>query len=131
MATATLERAARRRRPSVPRSFGRRLLHLNWLGGLAGWFWLFIVMAPIYWIVITSLKTQTNYFVTNPMVPTSKPTLDNFRLVIHSGFSHYFVNSVIVTLGAVIPAVLVSFMAAYAIIRDGAAGSCARSTGCS
>ena len=81
--------------------------------------WLFIVMVPIYWIVITSLKTESNYFATNPLVPPGHPTLDNFRLVIHSDFIHYFVNSVIVTLGAVVPAVLVSFMAAYAIIRDG------------
>ena len=76
-------------------------------------------MAPIYWIIITSFKSQTNYFASNPMVPTSKPTLDNFRLVLDSDFTHYFVNSVIVTLAAVVPAVLVSFMAAYAIVRDG------------
>ena len=42
-------------------------------------------MMPIYWIVITSLKTQTNYFASNPLVPTSQPTLDNFRLVIALG----------------------------------------------
>ena len=121
MATATLEAAPHKERPGrgPRRSLGKRLLHLNWLGGLAGWIWLFIIIAPIYWIIITSLKSQTNYFSSNAMVPTSNPTLDNFRLVLDSGFSHYFVNSAIVTLGAVIPAVLVSFMASYAIIRDG------------
>jgi raffinose/stachyose/melibiose transport system permease protein len=77
------------------------------------------VMLPIYWIVITSLKTQANYFATNPLVPTGNPTLENFRLVIHSDFPRYFLNSVIVTFGAVIPAVLVAFMASYAIVRDG------------
>lgn len=101
------------------RSRGNRLLRLNWLGGLAGWIWLFIIIAPIYWIIITSLKSQTNYFSSNAMVPTSRPTLDNFRLVLDSGFTQYFVNSAVVTVGAVIPAVLVSFMASYAIIRDG------------
>jgi raffinose/stachyose/melibiose transport system permease protein len=118
VATATLASTdaapARRRRRVL-----RRALHLNWLGGLAGWFWLFVVMLPIYWIVITSLKTQANYFATNPLVPTGSPTLENFRLVIHSDFPRYFLNSVIVTFGAVIPAVLVAFMASYAIIRDG------------
>ena len=75
----------------------------NWLGGLAGWLWLVIVMVPIYWIVITSFKTQSNYYATNPLVPPTEPTLDNYRLVIESDFVRYFVNSVIVTLGAVVP----------------------------
>jgi raffinose/stachyose/melibiose transport system permease protein len=121
VATATLEAKAQQQAPAAKphRSVGRRLLHLNWLGGLAGWVWLVIIMAPIYWIVLTSFKSQTNYFQSNPMVPTTKPTLENFRLVLDADFSHYFVNTVIVTLGSVIPAVLVSFMASYAIIRDG------------
>jgi raffinose/stachyose/melibiose transport system permease protein len=120
MATATLEAPPDRAPVRAHRRSGvRRALHLNWLGGLAGWVWLFIVMVPIYWIVITSLKTQSNYFASNPLVPTSQPTLDNYRLVLRSDFASYFLNSVIVTAGAVIPAVVVSFMAAYAIIRDG------------
>src|SRR6478609_9171695 len=70
------------------------------------------------WIGIMSINSQSEYFVTNPFVPSSKPTLDAYRLVIDSGFIRYFFNSVIVTVGAVIPAVLVSFMAAFAIIRS-------------
>nr|WP_260439965.1 carbohydrate ABC transporter permease [Humibacillus xanthopallidus] len=75
-------------------------------------------MLPIYWIVITSIKSQAEYFVTNPFVPSSEPTLDAYRLVFEAGIVRYFVNSVIVTIGAVIPAVAVSFMAAFAIIRS-------------
>jgi raffinose/stachyose/melibiose transport system permease protein len=97
----------------------RSLLGLNWLGGTAGWLWLVIVMVPIYWIVITSFKTQSNYFSTNTLLPPTSPTLENYRLVIEADFIRYFLNSAIVTVGAVLPAVLVSFMAAYAIIRAG------------
>ncbi|MFI7673089.1 carbohydrate ABC transporter permease [Actinophytocola sp. NPDC049390] len=89
----------------------------NWLGGLAGWLWLAIIVIPIYWVLITSFKLQTNYYSSNPMVPPGDPTLENYRFVLESGFVTYFVNSVIATAGAVIPAVLVSFMAAYAIVR--------------
>jgi len=89
----------------------------NWLGGAAGWLWLLIVIVPIYWIVITSFKTQSNYFTTNPFAPPTEPTLENYQLVIESDFVRYFINSAIVTLGAVVPAVLLSFMAAYAIVR--------------
>jgi raffinose/stachyose/melibiose transport system permease protein len=98
---------------------GRAARRANWLGGAAGWLWLLIVLVPIYWIVITSFKTQSNYFLTNPLAPPSAPTLDNYRFVLEADFVRYFVNSVIVTLGAVGPAVLVSFMAAYAIVRAG------------
>jgi raffinose/stachyose/melibiose transport system permease protein len=89
----------------------------NWLGGLAGWLWLGIVIIPIYWIVITSFKTQSNYYASNPLRPPSSPTFHNYQLVIEGHFAQYFVNSVVVTAGAIIPAVLVSFMAAFAIVR--------------
>lgn len=99
------------------RRTGRVARRRNWLGGTAGWLWLAVVVIPLYWILITSLKAQSSYYATNPLVPPGNPTLDNYRMVIDSGFIRYFVNSVVVTAGAVIPAVIVSFMAAYAIVR--------------
>src|SRR4051812_28550709 len=96
----------------------RRFRNINWGAGILSSFWLFIVILPIYWIVITSIKSQAEYFVTNPFVPSKEPTLNAYRLVVESGFIRYFFNSVIVTVGAVVPAVLVSFMAAFAIIRS-------------
>ncbi len=108
--TTTVHRQRHRRTGKIAR---RR----NWLGGIAGWLWLAVVVIPLYWILITSLKEQSSYYTTNPLVPPSSPTMDNYRLVLDSDFIGYFVNSVIVTVGAVVPAVLVSFMAAYAIVR--------------
>jgi raffinose/stachyose/melibiose transport system permease protein len=104
--------------PPRPRRRAGERERRNWAGGTAGWLWLVIVLVPIYWIVITSLKTRANYFATNPLAPPSSPTLDNYRFVIEQDFARYFMNSVIVTLGAVVPAVVVSFMAAYAIVRS-------------
>ncbi len=101
--------------PKIRRNHRRH--GLNWLGGTAGWIWLAIVVVPIYWIVVTSLKTQSNYYVTNPLAPPSSPTLSNYDLVIKSDFLGYFVNSVIVAVGSIIPTLLVSFMAAFAIVR--------------
>ncbi|MFC7642934.1 hypothetical protein ACFQX6_19995 [Streptosporangium lutulentum] len=83
------------------------------------WLWLAIVIVPIYWIFITSFKAQSSYYATNPLAPPTEPTLDNYRLVVESDFPLYFLNSLIVTVGAVVPAVAVSFMAAYAIVRGG------------
>jgi raffinose/stachyose/melibiose transport system permease protein len=102
-------------RPSRRRHYGQ----YNWLGGVAGWFWLAVVIVPIYWIVITSFKSQDTYFGTNPLAPPTSPTLDNYKLVVQSDFPRYFLNSVIVAVGAVLPAVVIAFMAGYAIVRAG------------
>ena len=104
-----------------------RLGQLNWFGGTFGWLWLLVVMVPIYWIVITSFKAQSGYFGSNPLAPPTEPTLANYRLVVESDFARYFLNSVVVTLGAVVPAVLISFMASFAIVR-GAGGRVLRMT---
>jgi raffinose/stachyose/melibiose transport system permease protein len=100
-------------RHSRRKAAGRR----NWLGGLAGWLWLAVVLIPIYWIVITSFKTQSGYYATNAFKPPGSPTFDNYQLVIQSDFPQYFINSVVVTAGTIVPAVLISFMAAFAIVR--------------
>jgi raffinose/stachyose/melibiose transport system permease protein len=106
--------------PAQVRGRGRtagRLARLNWIGGGFGWIWLVIVMLPIYWVVITSFKTQSNYFITNTFAPPKDPTLANYKTVIDNDFIRYFLNSVIVSVGAVVPAVAISFMAAFAIVR--------------
>jgi raffinose/stachyose/melibiose transport system permease protein len=107
--------------PDRPRPQDLRRSHSrlrpNWLGGLTGVIWLVIVIVPIYWIVITSFKTQANYYATNPLVPTGSPTFANYRMVIDNDFTRYFANSAVVAVGTLVPAVLVSFMAAFAIVR--------------
>ena len=110
---ATTTKPARRQR--APR--GGATERPNWVGGALAWIWLAIVIIPIYWIVITSFKSQDSYFSSNAMAPPTSPTMENYQLVLESGFSRYFLNSVIVTLGAIIPALVISFMAAYGIVR--------------
>lgn len=119
MATSVTERPARTTGGGARHAAGTATgSRRNWLGGTAAWLWLGIVVIPIYWIVITSFKEQSSYYATNPLMPPSEPTLDAYRLVIESDFALYFLNSLLVTVGAVVPAVTVSFMAAYAIVRS-------------
>src|ERR1041384_2658021 len=107
MATTTIahESASRHsgKTPARGTSRGRRLLRLNWAGGTLSWIWLLIVMLPLYWIVITSFKTQSNYFISNPLKPPTDLTLENYRTVIEADFVRYFFNSVVVTAGATVP----------------------------
>lgn len=89
----------------------------NWGAGLAGWFWLAVILVPLYWIVITSFKASSDYYQQNAFAPPANPTLENYRLVIANDFVHYFFNSVLVAAGTTIPTVLLALMAAYAIVR--------------
>ncbi|WP_104086341.1 carbohydrate ABC transporter permease [Arthrobacter sp. GMC3] len=100
-----------------PTRFGRRVRKLNLPAGAAGWIWLAVIIIPIYYILITSFKSQAGYFSQNPLALPSNPTLENYKMVIANDFGRYFLNSVIVTLGATVPAVVFSFMAAFAIVR--------------
>lgn len=106
---------------SAPRQRGKRQRgkreRPNYLAGASGWIWLAVIILPIYYVVITSFKSQAGFFTSNPLLPTLEPTLDNYALVLNAGFTVYLLNSLIVTVGTVIPALLVSFMAAYAIVR--------------
>jgi len=89
----------------------------NWVGAVISCVWLAIIMVPIYWIVITSLKSQSNYFATNPLLPSAESNFEQYVFVAESGFPRYFLNSVVVAAGTVVPTVLLAFMAAYAIVR--------------
>lgn len=89
----------------------------NLLAGFFGWFWLAVVIIPIYYVVVTSLKNQGDYFTGNSLALPIPPTIDAYQEVVANKIGMYFTNSVIVAVGAVIPIVLFAFMAAYAIVR--------------
>jgi raffinose/stachyose/melibiose transport system permease protein len=110
---ATPVTAPPRASSGVRRVKGRR----NYLGGFFGWVWLAIIIIPIYYVVITSFKDQGAYFTQNPLALPNPPTLSAYRDVIEADIGRYFLNSVIVTVGAVLPLVLFSFLASYAIVR--------------
>ena len=105
--------------PAPQRSRGRGLGRdrPNVLGGAGAWLWLLVIILPIYYVVITTFKDQAGFFSANPLLPTLEPTLNNYALVLNSGFLLYLFNSIVVTVGAVLPALLLSFMAAYAVVR--------------
>ena len=114
---ATAEKTTERVPRSAREPSGRGWAGSNWAAGVAGWLWLAVVLVPLYWIVITSFKAQSTYYQQNALMPPSHPTLDNYRLVIENDFLHYFINSVVVTVGATLPTVVLALMAAFAIVR--------------
>jgi raffinose/stachyose/melibiose transport system permease protein len=115
--TEVPQTTGKRHHPSKPVRRRRSGWRPNLLGGLGGWIWLAVIILPIYYVVITSLKNQAGFFGSNPLAPPTDPTLDNYVFVLEAGFTQYFANSLIVTVGTVLPALVISFMAAYAIVR--------------
>ncbi|MGZ4359430.1 MAG: carbohydrate ABC transporter permease [Gaiellaceae bacterium] len=104
---------ARSRGGAPPRS---RFLHLNHLGAAAGVIWLAIALLPVYWMVITSLRKQTGYLTSDPMVP-AKPTIAQYHRVIDVGFLSYLRNSALLTVAVVLLVLVSSLMAGYAVVR--------------
>lgn len=114
MATEAIVAPGRSRRPGRPGNTRERPNVLGALGGIA---WLLLAVLPIYYVIITSLKTQQNFFSGNALLPPAEPTFDNYLLVLKNDFFVYFLNSFIVTAATVVVSVAFALMAAYAIVR--------------
>lgn len=98
----------------------------NVLGGLASLVWLVIVAVPLYWILITSLRTQAGFFGEHPLAFPTSPTLENYTTVIENDFWRYLGNSALVTIAAVLIIVALGYLAAYSVAR--APGRLSRTT---
>jgi raffinose/stachyose/melibiose transport system permease protein len=88
----------------------------NPLGLVFGAVWLAVVMAPVWYLVITSFRTQSQYLTADPWVPSGL-SLTNFRAAIRAGFWHFALNSVLVTGGAAILVCFAALLGAYAVTR--------------
>lgn len=84
---------------------------------LFGIIWLVIAFFPILYMLMTSLRPQTDFFTDIPWLPPAHPTLANYANVLENEFGLYFANSVFVAVISVFLIVVVSLFAAYAISR--------------
>lgn len=116
--TTTNVPGVRRRTPRPGQRRSKGTARSNPLAFIGSFIWLLIVIVPVYWLVITSLRHQAGFFSSNPFAFPADPTFDNYSRVLTSGFATYFFNSTVVTVGAVGLTLVVSIMAAYAIVRS-------------
>ncbi|MFD0262784.1 carbohydrate ABC transporter permease [Kitasatospora indigofera] len=73
---------------------------------------------PVYWMVITAFKPTTEIQSDTPTFLPLHPTLDHFATAVSApGFGTYWRNSLYVTLGAVLLALAVALLAAFAVGR--------------
>ena len=78
---------------------------------------LLFVIAPIYWMVVTSLKTPAEVISPVPTAWPHTPTLRNYAAVLDAGAAINFFNTVFVSAVSVGLSIVVAFFAAYALAR--------------
>ncbi|SDU79346.1 carbohydrate ABC transporter permease [Jiangella alkaliphila] len=91
---------------------GRRVL----LGAFAILIGLFSVF-PFYWMILTSLKPETEIFTVTPQFWTSNPTLERYETLLRGAIGEQFLNSFIIAIGATFLATFCGMLAAYALSR--------------
>ncbi|MEU6917395.1 carbohydrate ABC transporter permease [Streptomyces olindensis] len=85
--------------------------------GGAALLWTALVVVPVYWLVVTSLRGRTDFTAESPLAPPGHPTLANYTTVLASDFTTYLLNSVVVTVATVAVTVVAALMAAFSIVR--------------
>lgn len=90
----------------------------NVLGGLLGWAWLIVVIVPIYFIVVTSLRPREDFYSESPLSLPARPTLEAYGTVLGNDFGLYIANSLIVTACTVAVTLLVALGAAFVVVRN-------------
>ena len=77
-----------------------------------------LTLIPVYWMIITSLKTQVEVFAAPPTLYPQRPILANYvNLFMHRNLGAYLLNSVIIVTCSVSLAMATGSLAAYALAR--------------
>jgi ABC-type glycerol-3-phosphate transport system permease component len=74
---------------------------------------LLVVLFPVFWIIISSLKLPENIFSTPPRILPKEVTLVHYRRLVNGPMLNYFLNSVIVTVVSTVSSVMLSVLAGY------------------
>lgn len=79
--------------------------------------WLVIVIAPLYYMILASFRTQGTYLTASPWVPTGGLSVSSYSTVFSAGLGRYLLNSVILTAACILLTVTISLGAAFRIVR--------------
>ena len=74
-----------------------------------------LLLFPVYWMLVTSVKTPLEYTTQNPSLIPRHITFTHYLNLFQGDIFHYFLNSVIVALASTILSLVVGFMAAYSL----------------
>jgi N,N'-diacetylchitobiose transport system permease protein len=90
----------------------------TFLANLFGVVFAIVMIFPVYWVLNTAFKPQSEVLSYSPSLFPTHPTLDNFKSALKAPlFLTDMANGLIVTITAVLCALVVGFLAALAIAR--------------
>ena len=90
----------------------------TFLANLFGVFFAIVMIFPVYWVLNTAFKPQSEVLSYSPSLLPTHPTFDNFKSALKAPlFLTDMANGLIVTIAAVMCALVVGFLAALAIAR--------------
>ena len=92
--------------------------------------WLVVVIAPIYYMVLASFRSQGSYLTANPWLPQGGLTLSEYGTVFGAGLGRYLVNSVIITVVCLVLTLSFCLAAAFRIVRRTGRPRMPRSASC-
>jgi raffinose/stachyose/melibiose transport system permease protein len=79
--------------------------------------WLVVVIAPLYYMILASFRTQGTYLTANPWVPSGGLSVGSYSTVFGAGLGRYLLNSVLLTVACIVVTVTISLGAAFRIVR--------------
>ena len=74
-----------------------------------------LLVLPVIWMIITGFKQEADAYASTPTL-FFQPTLDQFALVVNSGFTAYLFNSAIASIVSTAIALLLGVPAAYCMV---------------
>jgi multiple sugar transport system permease protein len=88
-----------------------------WVASVFAWGLVAILAFPLYWMVLSSLRASDKIFDRPVSLLPTGLSLENYRVLADVGFGTWFLNSAIVTVGTVIPVIVVGTLGAYSLTR--------------
>jgi raffinose/stachyose/melibiose transport system permease protein len=85
--------------------------------------WLIVVIAPIYYMLLASFRSQGTYLTANPWLPAGSLTAAQYGTVFAAGLGRYLLNSVVLTAGCIVVTLALSLGAAFRIVRKSSRGA--------
>ncbi len=86
-----------------------------WVRGIFAWLVALILFFPIFWMVLTSLKTEIQAIAVPPLL-FFEPTLENYSIVQErSDYFKFAMNSIITSFGSTFLGLLIAVPAAYSM----------------
>jgi sorbitol/mannitol transport system permease protein len=87
----------------------------NFLRAGAAWLMACLIFFPIFWMLLTSFKSELSAVALTPSWWFS-PTLENYQEIFHRNrYAHYAMNSIIIAFGSTLLGLLLAIPAAYAL----------------